>query len=153
MNIEALLAPERTLVVKEAYTKKRVLDTISKLLASSSPEVDSKSLLQQFIARERLGSTGVGYGVALPHIRLSEINEPQGALIFLEQPLDFDSPDTIAVDIFFGLIVPENASEEHLQILAKLASLFNDESFRQQLRQCKTDTELYQTITTIPLKA
>ena len=84
--------------------------------------------------RERLGSTGLGFGVALPHARLEGIDTAVGAFVHLPCGVDFDSPDREPVDLVFALLVPENSTNEHLEILSRLAELFNEEELRKKLR-------------------
>jgi len=146
MDITALISEDNISILQGSYTKKRILDAISKILTKSSSELDAHSILQQFIARERLGSTALGAGIALPHIRIAEVREPVACLVLLEEAIDFDSPDDLPVDIFFGLIVPEDSKETHLQILANLAKLFSDTSFCKSLRACKNTEEIQQAL-------
>lgn len=89
----------------------------------------------------------MGYGIAIPHGRIKNCQKITGAFIQLNQGIDFDAIDNQPVDILFALIVPEESTDEHLQILALLASMFNDESFRQQLRVSKNEEKIYQLLT------
>ena len=99
------------------------------------------------ISRERLGATGVGYGIAIPHGRIKNCQKIIGAFIQLNNGVDFNTIDNQPVDIMFALIVPEESTDEHLQVLALLASMFNDENFRQKLHQSKSNEETYQLLT------
>jgi len=100
-------------------------------------------ILDALISRERLGSTGLGHGVGLPHSRLSSIKEPIAALVTLDQGVDYESADGQAVDLVFGLLVPEDCNDEHLKILAQLARRFSDEMLRSELRAFAEPVSLY----------
>jgi len=147
MNINHLIAPDRTKCLSGISSKKRALESLSKLLGQGAIETDPNDIFHQLIERERLGSTGLGHGVALPHGRLNFHSAGQeigiGCFVKLDQSIDFDSPDQQPVDLLFGLLVPEECTDEHLQILATLASMFSDTDFCQKLQDCKTDEELY----------
>jgi len=151
MEISQLITPERVQCLSGISSKKRALESISLLLGSGAIGIDPTEIFHQLIERERLGSTGLGHGVALPHGRLqSDMLESQatlditlGCFIKLEQGVDFDSPDHKPADLLFGLLVPEHCTDEHLQVLAALAKMFSDTEFCDQLRQCQTNEALY----------
>ncbi len=121
----------------KAGSKKRLLERAGELLATAAPCLSSEEVFEQLLERERLGSTGLGHGVALPHARMKGISQACGALICLEAGVDYDAIDGQPVDLAFGLLVPHDATQEHLQLLARLASLFSQEGFRNQLREVK----------------
>jgi PTS system nitrogen regulatory IIA component len=98
------------------------------------------------LSRERLGGTGIGHGVAIPHGRLKHGDRPRAAMIRLKQGVDFDAIDNEPVDLLFALVVPEQSTEEHLKILAMLAAMFQDAGFRQRLRQAGSAEEIMQII-------
>lgn len=147
MNINQLIAPDRIKCLSGISSKKRALEAISNLLGQGAVEIDTTTIFHQLIERERLGSTGLGHGVALPHGRLNFPATQQdtsiGCFIKLEQGVDFDSPDYQPADLLFGLLVPEQCTSEHLEILATLAGMFSDTDFCTQLRNCNSDEELY----------
>ena len=128
-------------------SKKRALEELSNLITQDQTQLNASNIFDSLISRERLGSTGVGYGIAIPHGRIKNCEHITGALIKLDQGVDFDAMDNQPVDILFALIVPEESTDEHLQVLALLASMFNDEDFRQKLRQSNTEEETYQLLT------
>lgn len=132
--IRSLLAPGRIQCVDKLNSKKAALDQLAELIADSQIGVSQEVVFESLNSRERLGSTGLGKGVALPHGRIPGLDEPIGAFIRLDQPIEFDSVDGQAVDLLFSLVVPEQSTEAHLTILSQLAELFSEESFRQQLR-------------------
>jgi PTS system nitrogen regulatory IIA component len=107
-------------------SKKRLLEELSILLAEHSATLDKDTVFRVLTERERLGSTGIGAGIALPHGRLNGISECVAAVIRLKQPLDFDALDQQPISLAVALLVPADASGKHLQILANLAHLFND---------------------------
>ncbi len=146
MDINKLIAPDRVICLKDISSKKRVLEKLSELLCLGAAEFDTADVFNRLIERERLGSTGLGHGVALPHGRMGENEITVGAFIKLDEGVDFDSPDKQPADLLFALLVPEHHTSEHLQILASLAGMFSDTEFCNRLRKCSTSEELYSTI-------
>lgn len=126
----------------EAGSKKKVLECLSGALSASLTTHTTEQIFDQLIARERLGSTGLGVGVALPHCRLAGIEAPMGALATLTDAIDYGSPDNEPVDLVFALIVPDSADEEHLQLLAQLAELFMQKEMCDQIRNAQTADEV-----------
>lgn len=100
-------------------------------------------ILDAFISRERLGNTGLGHGIALPHSRIPCISRPIAALITLDEGIDYGANDKQAVDLVLGLLVPEQSNDEHLKILATLAKRFSDSNFREQMRYYRDPAQLY----------
>jgi len=131
----------------DVLSKKRALEELSNLITQDQTQLNATEIFESLISRERLGSTGVGYGIAIPHGRIKNCEQITGAFIQLQQGIDFDAMDNQPVDMLFALIVPEESTDEHLQVLALLASMFNDENFRQQLRQGQNEEEIYQLLT------
>lgn len=143
LNFTQLLHVERIAPKQSISSKKRSLDEISKLLSTSVGENSTHmDILDALSARERLGSTGLGHGIALPHGRMPELESPTAAIITLDKGIDFDSPDQEPVDILFALLMPINCNDEHLQILASLAKLFIQEELRHQLRNAISPEEI-----------
>ncbi len=138
------ISVERISAANPAASKKRVLEEVAELLASSSDELTQGNVFDKLLERERLGSTGLGHGIALPHARVAGVTEARGAFVQLQSAADFDALDQQPVDLVFGLLVPEEATEEHLQLLAKLATLFSDQAFCQRLRQAGDSATLLQ---------
>lgn len=145
MHIESLLSLERTRCQVAGSSKKRALEQLAELIAQGSEAIDAEKLFTQLINRERLGSTGIGGGIAIPHCRFPTQGKTIGALMTLDQPIDFDAVDSQPVDILFAMLVPENAENEHLQTLAHLAELLQSSEFVNALRAAQTDEALYQT--------
>ena len=143
MKLSKILSPANTVNNAHADSKKGVLELISKLIAPNLPNIEYKEILASLINREKLGSTGVGHGVAIPHGRLKELAEPIGAFIHLQKAVDFEANDNQPVDLFFALLVPEKDDQEHLEILSEIAEKFSHKDFRNQLRHSKNNKELY----------
>jgi PTS system nitrogen regulatory IIA component len=144
MNISELITPECVLCCPEIGSKKRLLEQISELLARNTPQLSQTEIFESLINREKLGSTGLGKGVAIPHGRMAALDQPICAFTKLDTPVDFDATDEQPVDLVFALLVPEDSTEEHLQILSSIAELFNNESFCASMRQCTNDECVYQ---------
>jgi PTS system nitrogen regulatory IIA component len=144
MQIKSLLTLERTCSSLEASSKKRALELLAQLIAQDIPTIDADDLLRRFLARERLGSTGVGHGIAIPHCRINNNTGAVGALITLNHPVEFDSIDAEPVDILFAMLVPEDAHDEHLKNLAALAGALTRSEFRQRLRTASDNIALYE---------
>lgn len=147
MIINRILDRRLTLCQASGSSKKRILQKASEFIHENLVSIDSEELFEHLTARERLGSTGIGEGIAIPHCRCNKVNETTGCLIKLKEPLDFDAADGQPVDILFVLIVPEDATDEHLETLAQLAQLLNQPEFRNRLRQSQTSDELFQAAT------
>lgn len=144
MRVRELLSPDRTHFGIDGGSKKRLFDQVASLAASSCPELGEQQIFDALIARERLGSTGIGEGIAIPHCRLGSCAKPTGLLIKLQEPIDFDSVDNRPVDLVFVLLVPEQNPEQHLKTLSHLAALFNEPDFRNDLRDSTSAEDLYQ---------
>jgi len=151
MDVSDILTAKRILCGSEASSKKRALERMSELISADSLPVPSQEVFNNLIGRERLGSCGLGHGVAIPHARVPKISDVVGAFIQLQEGVDYDAPDGEPVDLIFGLLVPEESNEEsneeHLQILSKLAEIFSDDALRGRLRSCSTDAEILELLT------
>jgi nitrogen PTS system EIIA component len=143
IDFPAIVSRAATRARRTATSKKRVLQDASELLAAAQPALSSRVTFDQLLARERLGSTGLGEGVAIPHCRLEEAQRALGGMITLAQPIDFDAPDGQPVDLLFVLVVPIEGREVHLQILAELARVFSSPDNRARLRAAESDDALY----------
>ena len=150
--ISSLLAESRVLCGASISSKKKSLQQIAALLESDigmnadETEVDM-DVMDALAAREKLGCTGMGNGIAIPHGRVPFVDEPIAALITLDRPVDFDAADDIPVDIVFGLLMPEDKTEEHLAILATLARFFNEQQNRQAVRETSNIKDLLAVVT------
>lgn len=137
-----LITEARVRCGSDIASKKRLLESLGELLAEASTTLSPEVVFDRLLERERLGSTGLGHGIALPHARVEEVTAPVGAFIQLRQAVDFDAIDDQPVDLAFALLVPEAADERHLQLLAGLAERFNEARLRKRLRQCKNSAQL-----------
>jgi PTS system nitrogen regulatory IIA component len=130
-----LIVAERIGNSLDISSKKRLLEVLGELLASAVPNLGPEAVFERLLERERLGSTGLGHGVALPHARMEQITEAVGAFAQLRRGVDFAAIDEGPVDLVFALLVPEEANEMHLQLLSRLAAMFSDPQLRQDLRE------------------
>jgi len=133
--IEKLLPLENVLLDLDVASKKRVFEQAG-LLFENHQHIARGQIFDSLFAREKLGSTALGHGIAIPHGRLKGLREAVGALIRTRQPIPFDAPDGQPVDLIFVLMVPDRATDLHLQILSELTQMFSDRTFRQQLLAC-----------------
>lgn len=149
MSFSQLIKPDGVLPALRVNGKKQALQEISDraaLVSSLSPREIFDSLLQ----RERLGSTGVGDGVAIPHGKLAKCEQIFGVFARLDRPIDFEAPDGLPVDLIFTLIAPESAGADHLRALAMAARLLRNGAVAAQLRATRDPTALYALLTMGP---
>ena len=137
MNISQLIDEDHVLCCPEVASKKRLLEVVSELLAVDLTHISAHEIFDSLINREKLGSTGLGKGVAIPHGRIHALEQPVCAFIRLEAPVEFDATDGQPVDLAFALLVPEDSTEEHLQVLSLIAELFSDQEFCSGVRGCR----------------
>jgi PTS system nitrogen regulatory IIA component len=142
-KLDTLLTPERTLCRAPGGSKKRIFETAASFICEGQSSFEASEVYNKLLARERLGSTALGDGIAIPHCRVKNCEAAVGTLITLGDGIDFDAPDNAAVDILFLLLVPEEAQDEHLKILAGLAQLLSHYEFCQALRTATSNQELY----------
>ena len=143
-KLRAILSHERTRMAMPGGSSKRVLENASTLIAETLSGVDRNELFYHLVDREKKGSTAIGCGVAIPHCRMENCPTMCGALLRLAEPIDFSARDNAPVDLLFVLLVPEEADEEHLRVLAMLAHLLGDQDFCRYLRDADSDLELYE---------
>lgn len=145
-DLKHILSPARSRSQVPGSSKKRIFEEVAALLIADQPELDPDDIIDSLLAREKLGSTGLGRGIAIPHCRLEACHAPLGVLISLATPTDFDAPDDEPVDLLCVLVVPGEAHQEHLEILAAMASLFSQDEVCSALRACDTGDELFEVI-------
>jgi len=143
MQITDIISPEKIKCDIKVSSKKGALEELSKILANDVSSLTYTEVFDCINARERLGSTGLGNGIAIPHGRMKEIQEPVSAFIHLSEAVEYDALDQKPVDLMFGLLVPEDSTDEHLQILATLANLFDDKTIIRELRDSHSADEIY----------
>ena len=145
MNIKDMLSDKSFLVNFEASSKKNVLDELSKL-AEKDIKIDSRMLLEALTKREKLGSTAVGNGIAIPHANCPDIDKPKVFVALLSNSLDFNANDNQPVDIIFLLLAPDNSGSEHLQALALVSRLLRNKELTTKLRGCKNTESAFAVI-------
>ncbi len=133
MALRELLVADRIVVLVEPDNRDGVLDAAARLLADDAP-ADTAAIGESLRARERLGSTAIGHGIAIPHGRTGAFDDTRGAFLRLATPVDFGASDGEPVDLVFAMAVPEHFTQQHLQLLAELAEQFSDAAFRAALR-------------------
>jgi PTS system nitrogen regulatory IIA component len=138
MLISDLLSPEKIHCDVRSSSKKRLLELISEELARNSEDLSQREIFESLCARERLGSTGLGKGVAIPHGRVKGTQHVEASFIRLKKPLAFDAVDGEPVDLLFALAVPQDCSEDHLKLLAQVAELFSDPDLLEELRKAES---------------
>ncbi len=147
MNLVAPILPLSNVVVDlDMSSKKRVFEQAG-LMFENNNSIARAQVFDSLFAREKLGSTGLGQGVAIPHGRVKGLKNAVGALVRMKAPIPFDAPDGVAVSLIFLLMVPDRATDAHLQILSELAEMFSDKAFRNQLMTAATAAELHALIT------
>lgn len=147
MNTIAKLLPiENILLDFDAGSKKRVFEQAG-LLFENHQHISHTQVFDSLFAREKLGSTGLGQGVAIPHGRIKGLREAAGAFIRTREPIPFDAPDNRPVSLAFVLLVPDKATDAHLQILSELAQMFSDKTFRDKLFAAADAATIHQLIT------
>ena len=148
MHLEDILSVERCRCRIQGVSKKRILNTISELISENIDSLEAADVFDALMAREQLGTTGLGNGIAIPHCRLAPCEKIIGALITLDKPIDFDSLDNKPVDILFVMLVTHEESDEHVKTLAEIARLFIDEDFCYTLRHTVDNEDLYNIVIT-----
>lgn len=141
-KLDSLLSPTRIMCRIDAASKKRIFELAAQHIANADDSLAEDAIYAQLLAREKLGSTGLGEGVAIPHCRVTGCEQPLGCIITLATPVNFESPDNKPVDLLFVLLVPTESTQNHLDILAEIASRFSRAGYCDSLRQAQTDTEL-----------
>jgi len=140
-DIGAILDRGGIVTDHQTTSKKRLLEQVAYMLAEQLPNTDAGQIFSTLIERENLGSTGIGDGVALPHGRIAGLDDVVGVFLHLKNALDFDAVDHLPVNLVFAILVPEDATEEHLYLLASLAGIFRNDEKRQKLLET-TDPSL-----------
>lgn len=140
-QIAELLQPANIVLDLDVATKARLFESIGELFAASVG-LDAHAIERSLSAREKLGSTGLGQGIAIPHGRIKGLKEARGAFVRLKQPVPFDAPDGKPVAQIFVLLVPEKATDLHLQLLSELAQMFSERAFRDKLASAENPAEL-----------
>lgn len=146
MNISELLKPTAVIASLKAQGKKHLLQELS-ARAAHVARLPERKIFETLMERERLGTTGVGQGIAIPHGRLADIGEIVGVFARLEMPIDYDAVDNQPVDLVFMLLAPEGAGADHLKALARVSRLLRNQSATEKLRAAKSAEALYAILT------
>lgn len=141
-RLASILPPAQVLVHVDATSKKRAFEEVG-LLFENLHGLNRALVTDSLFARERLGSTGLGHGVAIPHGRIKGLKAPMAAVVQLAQPIGFDAPDEQPVNLLIFLLVPEAATQKHLEILSEIAELLSDGKLREQLNGSASSAELH----------
>jgi nitrogen PTS system EIIA component len=145
ISLKEALTPDRIVIDCRIHSKKRTLELLSKLLTEQADLMPHQPILTALLEREKLGSTAMGHGVAIPHARIPDLLHPIIAMIRLHEPIAFD--DDAQVDLIFGIIVPENEDQLHLDLLQAIATRLQDEATRQTIRSLNDIPALYDFLT------
>ena len=146
MKLSEILKPECIIPDLKAHDKKGVLEELAQVITECEPSLSKGALLQVLLERERLGSTGIGDGIALPHGKLKELDQLCISFGRSMEGLDFDSIDEKPVYVFFLLLAPENSAGIHLKALAKISRMLKDGNFRRRLMSVKSGQEIYEMV-------
>jgi len=141
MAISALLSPQKIFIDTEVSSKKKLLELIANITADQT-RLPESIIYTNLLNRERLGSTGLCQGFAVPHARLPDLEKTVGCFFRLKQPVNFESPDNLPVDLVFTIIIPQEAAEEHLLILSSLARIFSDADICEAIRAATSKEEI-----------
>ena len=141
--LSQILTPQRTVCRAPEVSKNVLFETIARIVSSDQPALPYDEILDHLTNREKLGSTGMGQGIAIPHCRMSQCAQPLGMLLTLTEPIPFDAPDDLPVDLLFVLLVPVQARQEHLDILANIARLISQADLCVRLRAARDNNSLY----------
>ena len=145
-RLSAILPSAQALVQVDATSKKRAFEEAG-LLFENLHGLNRAMVADSLFARERLGSTGLGYGVAIPHGRIKGMKTPLAAVFRLREPIGFDAPDEKPVCLMIFLLVPEASTQKHLEILSEIAEMLSDIKLRDKLKACEDAAELHSLIT------
>lgn len=143
-RISDYLSPSRIVLDLDTTSRKRLFEHIAELSEDESAGASEGEIFKIICERERLGSTGLGHGIAVPHGRIGELQHPIISLLRLKTPIDYDAPDNEPVWLAVGLLVPEQATDTHLELFAMLVKCFQDQQFIEALRACETAAQVDQ---------
>ena len=146
MHLKDYISKEGIVFNSSVSSKKRALEILSECLAQQDSSLNKSKILDALLAREKLGSTGLGNGIAIPHCRLDELDKIYVAMLKLEEGVEFEAVDESPVTFLFCMVVPEEAADDQLQLLANLAELLDNEHVRQAIDKCNDANCLYQVL-------
>ncbi|MEJ2023708.1 MAG: PTS sugar transporter subunit IIA [Deltaproteobacteria bacterium] len=146
MKFSDIITQDSIIPELQAMDKKGVLEELAQAICTHAPAVDKSDLVRVLLEREKLGSTGIGEGVAIPHGKISSLSQPMISFGRSKKGLDFDSMDAQPAFLFFLLVAPENSAGLHLKTLAKIAKVMKNRAFRKKLMEAKTREEIHDVI-------
>mgnify|MGYP000403185456 FL=1 len=146
MTLQDILTLDCTQCAVPASSKKRLLEQICQLASNELGDLNPSDLLDSLLNREKMGSTGIGNGIAIPHGRLNNTDKAIAVFLTTERAIDFDAIDNKPVDIFICLFVPQNSTQEHLETLQSIAKLLSDRKIAKQVRKCTNKQEMFNLI-------
>ena len=146
MNLKFLLQPDCTKVLTDCKSKKKILEQIAHLASEKLPHLSSADVFESLMNREKLGSTGIGNGIAIPHGRIKQSDKPVAVLLVTSQGVNYDAIDKRPVDIFCALLVPEDQCDTHLSTLASIAKTFDNKEILRKIRSAQSDQDLFNII-------
>ncbi len=152
MNVSDLLAPDAVIAALRVHSKKQLLQELA-TRAAAQTKLPERKIFEILNERERLGSTGVGQGIAIPHGRVAELNTIVGVFARLESPIDYDAVDKQPVDLVFMLLAPADAGADHLKALARVSRLLRNQQAVEKLRAATKAEALYAILTEPTLSA
>ena len=150
MQIKDFISEEGIVFSPSVSSKKAALEILSDTLVYQESNLNKNKILDALLAREKLGSTGLGEGIAIPHCRMQDLENINVTMLKLEEGVEYEASDDKPVFFLFCLVVPEDANEEHLELLASLAELLDNEQLRNSIQKCSNARELYQILTQDP---
>jgi nitrogen PTS system EIIA component len=150
MKLQDILTLDCTLCAVKGTSKKKLLEIISTTAADKIENLDTHQLFESLMAREKVGSTGIGNGIAIPHGRLSNTSQVIAVLLTSEQAVEFDAIDNRNVDIIVALFVPEESCQQHLDTLQSIAQIFSDKKTAKKVRKCTSSQEIFDIIKHAP---
>lgn len=142
MIINDIISLDRTQCSVECHSKKRIFEKISEIAVMQSPELDQVEVLASLLSREKMGSTGIGNGIAIPHGRIKGLSNMIAVILTSSTPIDFDAIDSQPVDIFFAILVPEEQTSQHLEALAGIARKLSNKDTVKALRKAENKNEI-----------
>ena len=146
MDIASILFPDCTKSAVRCNSKKKLLEYISELAVKRLPGLSQQEIFDALLEREKLGSTGLGNGIALPHGKIGNEHPIVAVMVQCDSPIEFDAIDKKPVDLLFALLVPVDQCQNHLKTLANVAEKLSDKSLLKRLRGADDDSELYHAI-------
>jgi PTS system nitrogen regulatory IIA component len=142
MIINDIISLDRTQCSVECQSKKRIFEVISEIAVQQSPELDQVEVLSSLLSREKMGSTGIGHGIAIPHGKITGLSQMIAVIVTSNQPIEFDAIDSQPVDIFFAILVPEEQTDKHIQALSGIARKLSNKDTVKAIRSANNKNEI-----------